>query len=156
PQQPEVPVAELTEKRLSSLPPQQLAWVATSEEVPVDTLRSAIGVIAEQRGLDFTRLLASLSRHDDFRVRVDAMKGLQKNPHASRDEALQALAARLDDQDFLVRAFAAKILGEIQNPGARKYLLARRDSESNEKVIQQIDKALESLGAGSPSGEVAR
>lgn len=144
------PTGGWTKSAIEALPNEQLASLFIDDTLSEESMLYVIDAAADKRGIDFTRLLSFISAHENFRIRIQSLKALSAHPHVDRPDAIAAVAARLDDTDFLVRGFAAKILGGIHTRTALNALEARRKLEQNEKVIAILDRSIEAVAREVP------
>ena len=70
--------------------------------------------------------------------------------NSGRTDAVEPLAALLDDDEPIVRGSAAWALGRIGDATALAALRQRRPVENMEDVQHEIDAAIEAASAGSP------
>lgn len=145
------PEGGLSEQEIRELSDKQLAALFIEDSLSEEAMLHVIDAAAERRGIDFTRLLAFISEHENFRVRIEALKALAEAPHGGRHDAAAAVIARLNDSDFLVRGFAAKILGTMPSRETLQALEARRELEQNSKVTAILDRSIESVAAALPA-----
>ena len=90
-------------------------------------------------------LLVELSQHQEYRVRIRAVKALGQPQFVQHDAALSVLTERLADAHWLVRSFAAKGLGRSGRREASEPLRRRLQCESNAKVRKFIEHSLSQL-----------
>ena len=82
-------------------------------------------------------------------VKVDALRVLGTSPHSSRTEAREVLKKSLSDADFLVRSFAAKVLGQLRDTSVLPLLkerLAVEQHETAKKILGATIRELEGSG----------
>ena len=99
-----------------------------------ERLMAAIREAGARPDLEFSALLAALADNPDAIVRVAVVKALSTESHRNTPFAVEALTVLLEDEDFLVRAFAAKMLAARGDEEARLALQERLPRETNEIV----------------------
>lgn len=144
------PAGGYTKDFIEALPDAKLASLFVEDSLSEEAMLYVVDAASKRRGIDFTRLLAFISAHENFRIRIQALKALAKSPHVSRPDAVSAVIGRLGDSDFLVRGFAAKILGDIPSRSSLNALEARRELEQNKKVIAILDRSIEAVAREVP------
>jgi hypothetical protein len=98
---------------------------------------------------DRVKFLADKLNSDDPRVRTSAALALG----ASNDDgAVDPLCKALQDSTEVVRQASAVAMKRLGRPGAVPCLRARLDKESNDGVKIAIERAVESISAGSGGG----
>lgn len=112
-----------------------------------DILRQALEEVSQRKNVSFRRACIKLTAHPDPLIRVYAIKAwsaLVKHavPAKGDDQDVQAIVQRLDDQDTLVRAYAAKALGGIHSSSARNALKQHLRVETKNEVVQIIKESL--------------
>lgn len=143
---PPVDLAHLDERSLAQLSDAQLQYVlASSASLEDDLVRKAIGEAKGRGDRSFTLLLVSMLAGPNPLIKVDALKALSIPPHSEQLETRQALHAVLQDEDFLVRGFAAKVLGQIGDQESVAALSARRNVENNSTVLKILDNSIKTL-----------
>jgi hypothetical protein len=86
--------------------------------------------------------LMSLSNHRDFQVRIAVVKAISGNELLSVGERVLFLGKMLDDKDYLVRGFSAKLLGQFGTPEAYQFLRDREPNEPSQVVLAVIRKLI--------------
>lgn len=107
-----------------------------------DILGQVITEAGKRHDFTVTRQLAFLSVHPDYRTRIQVAKALGQPFHIASPEAFGGLLQLLDDNDFLVRAYAAKSLCRMGTARAYDTLKRHAENEDNEIVRTTILKTL--------------
>lgn len=81
-------------------------------------------------------------RDKDKAVRLAAIDGMGK---IGADDSFNALIIVLSENDEDIRLAAVKALGELKNKHADTHLRHLLETESNDKVIEEIKKTLDIL-----------
>lgn len=118
--------------------------LALNPDIADDSLLEAIGQYGQQEGAEITPTLVRLAFHHNYLVRIAVAKALFAGNRYQSEEGMGALIRLLYDGDFLVRGYAAKILGKIGSPEAMMVLKARQPQEDNQVVRTVINKLLAS------------
>lgn len=152
---PEGAVAEMSAASLSLLSDQELIAVLKNALTSSETLQRAIEESAKRAPVLFVPELVSFLEHNDFRIRIAVLKSFSQ-PSYSREEAVfRSYLAALNDSDFLVRGYSAKLLGALGNPAALPSLEARLGQEREERVKKVFEQAILSLKRLAASEEKA-
>ncbi|MFN8389667.1 MAG: protein kinase [Bdellovibrionota bacterium] len=151
---PSIPAEGFTDSGVAALSDAELGWLLSTENSDVVSYRMAIAEAGRRQAEDFTAFLVEATKNHDFKVRVDALKALSRAPHYKREIAIDAILNLLNDNEFIVRGFAAKILASVGGPKATAALEARTKEEKNAVVLKVLNDTLGQLkrnpsGAGS-------
>jgi len=122
----------------------ELRQVIQLPDLDETTLRAAVREAGNRDERQFIEPLEAVAEHPSFKVRVEVVKALGKSSFRLGDDVLGVLDKRLNDNDFLVRGFTARIVGRIPSPRARKLLEARQEVETNKTVKKILEKQLSS------------
>lgn len=96
------------------------------------------------------KFLAEKLKSDDFRVRTNAALALGAT---NEETAVEPLCTALDDSSEVVRQAAAVAMKRLSKASSLTCLRARESKESHEGTKVAITRAIESIGAGSGSGD---
>ena len=115
----------------------QLTRVLDSSELDPEILKVAVDEASNREGEEVWQALNKLLTHDDYTVRIQSLKSIQKAGRLTDEGFLPAVAHALNDKEWLVRGFAAKALAEVKDERTVKALEARAKVEDN-KVVSKI------------------
>ncbi len=115
-----------------------LALTGETRELLLDAIKKA----SERRSDDFTALLASLANHRDPIVRIAILKALHSEAHRGTPFTIAVSLKLLEDKDFLVRAFAAKKLSEVNAVEVKDALRIRLTQETHPVVREVLINSL--------------
>ena len=137
----QVNVAEQSEE-VAELGDREL--VALVQALPGDknVLRRSIRELGNRQADTVRKALVGLSDHPHFSVRVEVVKALAQPHHVVTDEGFQTLATLLADQDYIVRGFAAKVLGSLEDERAVAAIKNWLPQETNKVVAEVLEEAL--------------
>lgn len=121
----------------------ELAWFISRADLDVNTQREAIIQAGMRESVKFVPPLLSLLSNENFTIRVAVLKALSKPFYLQDGAVFSAIAARLDDEESIVRGFAAKGIAEAGNKAAQEALQLRLDKEKSEVVQKVIKQSLE-------------
>jgi HEAT repeat protein len=129
---------------------------ATPELLPVEqvfeTYKEIEAARLRRQPEDIKRIIG-YTKHPDYLIRINAVKALSTDQLKSLPESETVLIDRLLNDDYwLVRAFAAKGLGKIRTQPAMDALNKQLAVEEDEKVKKHINKAI----AGKPDDNKSR
>ena len=85
----------------------------------------------------------NLLDHPSFVVRVSVIKAISRPVYLADRRVFTGLAAKLNDDESLVRGFAAKALADTGGKAAQEALQARLDKETSEVVQKVLRQCLE-------------
>ena len=105
---------------------------------------------AKKHDAEGARELLAYSKHPDYLIRIRAIKALSEDFYRGDDSAYAALVTALDDDYWLVRAFAARGLGKDDRQEVQGALTRRLKVEDNERVVRHLQKALDKVNAKHP------
>ncbi len=92
-----------------------------------------------------SQALIEASDKDDYLLRIEALRALSSTVHQSREDSFKAIVFHLDDDEYLVRGFAAKVLGVIGSQDALTALKQRSLVESHELVQKVLGSSIAKL-----------
>lgn len=115
----------------------------------VRALRLVIAEASRRHDFSVSRELAKLDSHPDPTVRIQVAKALASAFHIASQPAIKTMSGLLRDQDYLVRGYAAKMLGRMGTDAARDALRSQLAQEHNDVVKTVIKRSL-----GDPTSEV--
>jgi serine/threonine protein kinase len=147
--EPEILLNEISPDTLSKATTKQLSSVLASSEVDLKQLQSAIDEVGNRPGAEFAEELVSLTSYPKFNIRVAALKALSSPDYSSLPEVSLAIAARLNDEEYIVRGFAVKILSLDNSTENIRNLEARLAVETNDVVKRLIVDALAKIKSNS-------
>ncbi len=107
-----------------------------------ELLRASIAEAGKRDSASVTTALNSLTNSPDYRVRVDVLKALLGKSHQTRTGTDRIFIGRLNDEEFLVRGFAAKALVEFPSNEVLMALNSRLGIEPNSVVRTMISKSI--------------
>ena len=97
----------------------------------------------EQRILKY---LDWTTRSDSYEVKLAILKGIEKEEFPTRNKRFEVVSILLNDADYLVRAYAAKVMGKMPNPQKAVVKLQQRlGVEESAAVVSIIEKVLKRL-----------
>ncbi len=142
----EIPAGELTPELLQTLSAAQLRKLLEKDDT--DTRILVLKEVPKKKDVNLSLAALKLGDDDNFLVRVAVLRAFI-DP-ASFPEEVQAsivamIIARLDDEDEIVRGFAAKAIGEAGDPVALTKLRARLDLEESDVVLKNVRAAISKL-----------
>jgi len=139
---PKLSASQFTPLAVAGLEDEELKYVLTSGDYKPKHLRLAVIVASRKKTDDFTDLLAKMVENGDYFVRVEVLKALSREPHASREKSINAVLSRLSDKEYLVRGFAAKLLGNMASPASESALEKQLGLEENKTVKKVLEVSL--------------
>ncbi len=108
----------------------------------ITRFRALIFEAGTRNNSELRKLLMRLSLHEDELIRIEALKALATDVHIKKEGVVEAFIIALDDEDYLVRAFAVRSLGKLSGKRVVTSLKKRRKQERNDQVIALIDQTL--------------
>ena len=87
-----------------------------------------------------------LSAEEDYVARIEAIRGLKERDFGKTPAGLNLLSRLLNDQEYLVRGYAAKTLGAIGSEESIQLLQTRSVVEGNDVVRMIIGRFTENRG----------
>ncbi len=107
-----------------------------------EVLRAVIAEAGKREKTALSEVLIPVTRHADYKVRVDALKALGKPFHYAQPAVTAAIIAALKDDEFIVRGFAVKLLSRLPDPAARAALEERLLVEKNTVVLDVLKTSI--------------
>ncbi len=126
---------------IGNLDTDELAILLTLEDVDDNLLKVAIKEAGKRADSQLIPALIPLTRHPRYAMQVAVLKVLSKEPYKDSVEVYDALVACLDDKEYIVRGFAAKIIGAIGREDSQAVLEKRLAVEDNE-IVKKIINAI--------------
>ena len=105
--------------------------------VSVETRMKVLSSIDSEYSSELTRQLVGLLDSEDYRLRVATLKVMRKPQFASKANVVKAVLSQLDDDEYVVRGFAAKLLENSDEARVRNALKRQLKREKN-KVVRKI------------------
>jgi serine/threonine protein kinase len=128
-----------------------MATRTTAQDVEISLV--LVQEAAKRANLDLIEGLKAISAHPRTKVRVEVLKVFRDLRYHSQYAGYEVVAERLYDKDFIVRGWAAKVLGLIRTEASRKSLLGRQHVEQHKVVKRVINSSLKRLGDAPLPGE---
>ena len=110
----------------------------------------AIKEVGQTKKTELLPEVLELAKHPNFGVRVNVVRIFSDKEMYTEENANQILTVlfeRLEEEDEIVRGFAAKALGEIGDVTALTKLRGRLDVEESDVVLANLRKAIAELEA---------
>lgn len=107
------------------------------------TFELVISEVGKRGGEKFFAGLLAHAVHPSYRVRVQVVKALASPAYLKRHQTAAVFSTMLNDNEYLVRGFAAKALGARGGQDSKKLLEKRLAAEENKVVIELIKKSIE-------------
>lgn len=142
---PELVLEDLSAESISVLKDEELGWLLTTENSNSQAARLGASEAGRRSAQLLTVELAKAVKSSDLKLRVEAIKSLTKEPHSGRVEAQQAVSEALNDEEYLVRGFAAKALAQMGGANTASLLEARLQVEKNQVVVKVLNDSLAQL-----------
>jgi serine/threonine protein kinase len=121
---------------------QDLYALITAESTAVQRIIDALKVAEARRMPGIIAAAIDLLEHDSYVVRIESLKVLAN----SKDRTVvPQILSSLEDFDPLVRAAAARAIGDLGSQQALAYLKQRHRTESRDSVKEEIKKAIEKI-----------
>ena len=114
----------------------------SERSVTPTVLAKAVVFASQNDDAALRNLIIPLIAHESFLVRVEALKAMQRAELFRSEEGVKAVEDALQDDEYLVRGFAAKILALAPRSGSLQKLQARRELESVEVVRKILDDSI--------------
>ncbi len=147
-EQPSLAYDSLTTSNIGTLADKEILYILEDQAAPEKAVRLALEDSGKRSGDAFTLRIIKLSQHPSFVVRIDALKALAKDAHRGAPATMDAILARLADEDFLVRGFSAKLISQMGSQSAVPILQDRLLKEDNEKVRAVLQQAIDKIAQG--------
>lgn len=145
PKAPSVPIEDI--KSTEGLDRRELLFLLSSKYTAIKVKRSALDLILDKNDTNFVPVLVEAFRStDDVVFRVNLLKAFADAPYSNSKKVLELLSEALNDQNHLIRGFAAKSLGKIASPEVAVMLKERFKVEDQEVVSDVIRLQLENMG----------
>ena len=139
---PQEPLDGFSAESLKDLSDEQLKGLAKRRDLRGKSLRAIADEFSSRGALGYLDSLLILLENDDFGVRVSALKGLRNEKALERKDVRVAVTRALQDEEYLVRGFAAKILSNSSDRTVRKALEDRLAVEQRPVVKKVLRQAL--------------
>lgn len=137
----------ITAENVGTLTNGQLASALDSGDVK--TISQVIVEASQRDDQSLVEKVVALGKADDYLLRVTAVKAFAEEGAYTKktsDAVLAMLLERLDDEDELVRGFAAKAIGASGDSTALTKLRGRLDLEESDVVVKMIRAAIVEIG----------
>ncbi|MBL7662283.1 protein kinase [bacterium] len=142
----ELLMLNLTADVAAKLSNNELKILMLGSDLADDVTKLLITELAKRKLSDVSGYIGSIMKHKSFQIRIEALKALAVQPNLTQDQAaISLLSDRLSDPDYLVRGFAAKVIGKSKISQARTALETQLQTEENDTVRQVMSAALESI-----------
>lgn len=142
----EIPVGELSPELIETLTTSQLRKLL--EKNDTDTSILILKEVPKRKDVNLSLAALKLADNSNFLVRVSALRAFidpASFPEEVKPSIVAMIISRLDDEDEIVRGFAAKAIGEAGDPVALTKLRARLDLEESDVVLKNVRAAIAKL-----------
>jgi serine/threonine protein kinase len=116
-----------------------------SDDSSKEILKQGIVEASNRSNSLITNSIISLSEHTDYLIRIEALKALSKPHHYNMNDGLEAIIKGLNDDEYLVRGFAARVLGHIPSSLSIQAIEEQFRVEQNEVVKKVMEQSLKRL-----------
>lgn len=141
--EPPVDPASVTEANVSSFTTPQLLTLLEPENKSI--LELTLGeLFSRPLSPELKPALNRLADAEDFKVQIKLLRALQKSSFAEAELAEGLYIKLLNDEEYLVRGFAARGLGRVSSKESKAALKKRLEVEDKDIVSKVIKKALAS------------
>ena len=106
----------------------------------VSTIRGALEEAVRQGDISVLPEMTKLADSPEYIVRIDLIKALSQPPFFDRDESFAVISRLVNDNEYLVRGFAAKSLVASNRPDAAELLQQRLAEEKNAIVLEVLSR----------------
>ena len=112
-------------------------------DLDINSLISLLNEASAREQVELLPAIVSQISHNNYVVRVNALKAFMKPRYLSQRITEQAAIKALQDKDVVVRGFAVKVLAEIKSAVVREALQSQLAVEKSEVVIKVLRQSLE-------------
>lgn len=138
-----LPEGPFDAKKIVGLSNEQLALMVSENINDQEVAKLVIPEIIKRGNLE---LLAVVLRSSDYKIKIDVLKAISGLEKSKRESLTADVVSCLNDNnEFLVRGFAAKILTQFKNQEAISALEARQLVEKNQIVLKVLNDSVSQI-----------
>lgn len=141
-----LPAGPYTAEKIATLNIAQLTQLLNTEKTDKNVIQALLNELKNRGKYE---LMPIALRNPDYKIRIDVLKVIASLDPVIRENLIDTVVVALNEDEFLVRGFAVKVLTQIKTKKSLSALEARQLIEKNQIVLKVLNDGISQMKSNS-------